>query len=188
LALQPGPKPRLAAAAGKNGKMYLLDRDNLGGFTPGGPDKVVGVVNIGGCWCGQSYFSDGAGHVVTSGGVNVNVWRLEISPTVKLVNEAASLGIGSGQDPGFFTSVSSDDAKGGIIWAVSRPENSSPANVSLFAYSAKPPGGSSTLTMLFQGTAGTWPNTNGNANIVPVVANGQVYVASNKQLTIFGLH
>jgi hypothetical protein len=26
-----------------------------------------------------------------------------------------------------------------------------------------------------------------NADIVPVVANGQVYVASNKQLTIFGL-
>ena len=29
--------------------------------------------------------------------------------------------------------------------------------------------------------------TGGNANIVPVVANGRVYVASNKQLTIFGL-
>jgi hypothetical protein len=42
--------------------------------------------------------------------------------------------------------------------------------------------------MLFQGTAGTWPNTGGNANIVPVVVNGKVYVASNKQLNIFGLH
>jgi hypothetical protein len=94
----------------------------------------------------------------------------------------------SGQDPGFFTSVSSDDAKGGIIWAVSRPQNPSPANVSLYAFSAKPPGGSSALTTLFQGTAGAWPNTNGNANIVPVVANGHVYVASNQQLTIFGLH
>jgi hypothetical protein len=27
----------------------------------------------------------------------------------------------------------------------------------------------------------------GNANIVPVVANGKVYVAANKQLTIFGI-
>ena len=35
--------------------------------------------------------------------------------------------------------------------------------------------------------AGTWPNVNANANIVPVVANGRVYVASYQALTIFGL-
>jgi hypothetical protein len=188
LALQPGSTPRLAAAAGKNGKMYLMNRDNLGGYTHGGPDKVVGIVNIGGCWCGQSYFSDGVGHIVSSGGSNVNVWRVDTSPSVKIVNESTSPGIGGGQDPGFLTSVSSDGPKGGIIWAVSRPSNPSPANVSLFAFSAKPPGGSSTLPKLFEGTAGAWPNTGGNANIVPVVANGNVYVASNKQLNIFGLH
>jgi hypothetical protein len=32
---------------------------------------------------------------------------------------------------------------------------------------------------------GTWGG--GNANVVPVVANGKVYVATNQQLTIFGL-
>jgi hypothetical protein len=36
--------------------------------------------------------------------------------------------------------------------------------------------------------AGTWTHAvNSNANIVPTVANGKVYVASNKQLQIFGL-
>ena len=35
--------------------------------------------------------------------------------------------------------------------------------------------------------AGTWPNTGGNSNLVPVVANGKVYVASFKTLSIFGL-
>lgn len=39
---------------------------------------------------------------------------------------------------------------------------------------------------LFSGTAGTWPNVGGNANIVPVVVNGKVYVASFKRLAIFG--
>jgi hypothetical protein len=34
--------------------------------------------------------------------------------------------------------------------------------------------------------AGSWPNTLGNANIVPVVANGKVFVAANKSLRIFG--
>jgi hypothetical protein len=35
--------------------------------------------------------------------------------------------------------------------------------------------------------AGSWPNTLGNANIVPVVANGKVFVAANKSLRIFGV-
>ena len=38
---QPGPFPNLAVAAGKEGTMYLLNRDSLGGFTSGGPDKVL---------------------------------------------------------------------------------------------------------------------------------------------------
>ena len=41
--------------------------------------------------------------------------------------------------------------------------------------------------MLFSSPAGSWGNTGGNANIVPLVANGHVFVASNQQLTIFGL-
>ncbi len=41
--------------------------------------------------------------------------------------------------------------------------------------------------MLYSSQAGTWPNVIANANIVPVVANERVYVASNQQLTIFGL-
>ncbi len=35
--------------------------------------------------------------------------------------------------------------------------------------------------------AGDWPNTGGNANIVPVVANGRVFVANYRALSIFGL-
>ena len=40
---------------------------------------------------------------------------------------------------------------------------------------------------LFKGKAGAWPNLGGNSNLVPVVANGMVFVASDKQLQIFGL-
>jgi len=43
------------------------------------------------------------------------------------------------------------------------------------------------MTQLFHGVAGIWPNVNGNSNLVPVVANGKVYVASYRQLRIFGL-
>ena len=43
------------------------------------------------------------------------------------------------------------------------------------------------MTQLFKGNAGAWPNLGGDANLVPVVANGQVFVASNQQLQIFGI-
>jgi hypothetical protein len=163
--------------------MFILDRNALGGYTPGGPDKVLTQVNIGGCWCGQSYFKD---KIVSSGGSNVILWRVHTTPSVSLTNEATSAGIGGSQDPGFFTSVSSDGDHHPIIWSVSRPDNPSPATISLFAFKGEPTG--STLDTLFQAPAGTWPNVNGNANLVPVVANGKVYVASYKQLSIFGLH
>jgi hypothetical protein len=43
-----------------------------------------------------------------------------------------------------------------------------------------------TLPLLYSAVAGTWSNLSANANIVPVVANGKVYVASDQLLTIFG--
>ncbi len=181
---QEGSTPHLVAAAGKDGRMFILDRNSLGGYTPGGPDKVVTQANIGGCWCGESYFHH---KIVSSGGSNAILWKIKTSPGVTLQNEAASAGIGGAQDPGFLTSVSSEDEQHPIIWAVSRPDNSSPADISLFAFKGEPSGGG-TLDTLFQGPAGNWPNTGGNSNLVPVVVNGKVYVASFKQLRIFGLH
>lgn len=188
------PLQRLATAAGKDGRMFLLNRDNLGGYTPGGPDKVLGPFSIGGCWCGQSYFFGSDRSVVSSGGNSVNVWQVQTSPSVTLTKVASSPPIGGTQDPGFFTSISSAGATEPIIWAVSRPNTSQNGSgqcvgdptVNLYAFNAGGSGGG-TLPQLFMGPAGKWPTCTGNANIVPVVANGKVYVASYKQLQIFGL-
>jgi hypothetical protein len=59
----------------------------------------------------------------------------------------------------------------------------------LSLYAFNPDGGKKKITVkqIFRMRAGAWPNLGGNANLVPVVANGQVFVASNKQLQIFGL-
>ncbi len=193
---QPGPFPALAVTAGKEGMMYLLNRASLGGFTPGGPDKVLDTKFIGLCWCGPSFFTgpDGVGRVVSSGGVGaplnsaeIVVWKVQTSSTVALVAERAALPVASGQDGGTFTSVSSNGTQAGtaIIWAIGRPTDPNPAAVKLYAFAATPSSGP--LPLLYSSQAGTWPNVIGNANIVPVVANGRVYVASYKQLTIFGL-
>jgi hypothetical protein len=191
---EPGPFRKLAVAAGKFGTMYLLNRASLGGFTPGGTDNVLDTKFIGPCWCGPSYFTgpDGIGRVVSSGGGGPNsaqiaVWTVQTSPTVALVLEGAAPPVASGQDPGTFTTVSSNGTQAGtaIIWATGRPIDPNPAAVNLYAFAATPSSGM--LPLLFSSPAGSWGNTGGNANIVPLVANGHVFVASNQQLTIFGL-
>jgi hypothetical protein len=190
---QPATPANAAAAAGKNGQLYLLDVTNLGGKTAKGIGGTP--VSIGGCWCAQSSFSDGTQHIVSSGGSNVILWNVQTSPSLVLTQQATSGAIGGAQDPGFFTSVSSNGTNSSsdpIIWAVSRPDAAgtalSPAPIGLWAFKGQPTGTS--LPQLFHAAAGAWftPGNNANANIVPVVANGRVFVASYKQLRIFGLH
>lgn len=182
-----GSGPPLAAAAGKAGMLFLLNRKSLGGYTAGGPNNDLAQRQIGGCWCGESYFdaaSDSTRRIVASGGNNVTVWKVPNPPS--LVAAGSSPQIPGGQDPGFFTTVSSDGSNpGAIVWALARPQNV-PGNVTLFAFTAEPASGSA-LGTLYQGAAGTWESPIANANLVPVVANGKVYVASYQQLNIFGL-
>jgi hypothetical protein len=174
----------LAVAAGKVGIMYLLNADNLGNHAATVTGTALGQVNIGGCWCGQSYYTgdDGFGRVVSSGGGNVIVWKVAGGSKLHLAKLATSSAVANGQSPGFFTTVSSNGTGTGtaVIWAVGRPVNSKPAQVQLYAFDEDG-------HQLFSGIAGTWPNTGATSNIVPVVGNGKVYVASYTQLSIYGL-
>jgi len=194
---QPGAYPHLAVIAGKAGlvamagqpavagPMYLLNRDHLGGL--GNNNVTLGVYPSYGCWCGQSYYkgSDGFGRVVASSGVNVNVWKLRTDPSTRLVLESTSPALNDGQSPGFFTTISSNGTKKdtAVIWAVERPYDINTLYVSLKAFD--PQNGSK---LIYSAVAGFWPFApTANANIVPVVANGKVLVASYKTLIAFGL-
>jgi hypothetical protein len=179
----------LAAIVGKSTPLFLLDRDNLGGYNST-TNNVVAQHGGYKCWCGLSYFvgSDGAGRIVTSDNTNtVQIWKIVTSPALDITMERESNPLPAAWNSGFFTSISSNGSSNAIIWAVGRPINSSPYYVTLDAFDP------ATMTTLgsspaaFTATTGTWPNRNANANIVPVVVNGQVFVASYKQLTIWGL-
>jgi hypothetical protein len=173
-----GSAARLAVAAGKDGRLFILDRDHMG---------ALDHVDIGGCWCGPSYFkgSDGVGRVVTSGGHRLKVWKLQTSPVPLALEGISHADISDDYyDPGFFTVVSSNGIRDAVIWAVSRPASKNPEQLVLYAFDAA--GGH-----LFSAGAGTWPKPSptrsANPNTVPLVANGKVYIASYKQLAIFGL-
>ncbi|MBV8826517.1 MAG: hypothetical protein JO220_16130 [Hyphomicrobiales bacterium] len=177
--------PHLAVMAGKDGRVFILNRDDLGGFhTPDVPKNV----KIDYCACGPSFFegADGKARVVTSGGHTLTTWLVDTAQTPALTLEASAQIAESGQVGGFFTSVSSNgsSARTGVIWAVGRPIGANNL-VTLYAFDAAASGGQ--LTLLWSGIAGSWPKTGGASNIVPTVANGMVYVASYRQLSIFGL-
>ena len=182
---QLGSYPHLAVAAGKAGLMFLMNEDSLGGYSSQA-NNVLGTYSIGGCWCGPSYFvdNDSLARVVSSGGSTVEVWKLQTAPTTSLNLVAQSASIGGGQDPGFFTSTSSNGTVNTIIWALSRPL--SRTNPTIYLYAFNPDSGAN-IKPLFSAPAGEWPNFTGNSNLVPVVANGEVFVASHNQLQIFGL-
>jgi hypothetical protein len=180
------PNTYLAVAAGKSGDMYLINRSQMGEHVDQPPDRVPGTFPIGQCWCAPSYFvgADGVARVVTSGGSNVEIWKFApLSKGIQLIKESVSPKLASGQDPGFFTSISSNGmaANTMIVWAVARPMTKKGA-LTLYAFDA------ANARQLLAMQAGVWPEANYNANVVPVVANGQVYVAGGSHLVILGLN
>ena len=191
---QPGSIPHLAVAGSEDGRAFLLNRDNLGGYNQGGPDHVLQTITQGRCWCGPAYFvaPDGSTHVLTGGSNGVENWRLQTSPEVKLVRLNST---GSGPADGLpdsggtipVISSNGSNAGTGVVWFIQKPKTSSDSDpgtpMKLMAYDA-----SNLSKQLFSAAAGTWTHAvNSNANVVPTVANGRVYVASNKQVQIFGL-
>lgn len=182
---QPGPIPHLAVAAGKVGSMFFMNEDDLGGFSTL-TNNVLGTYTVGQCWCGPSYFEDPKDHegrVVSSGGNRIRVWRLHTSPAPTLT-QVTSSPILNTVNTGFFTSISSNGTASPIIWALSRP---SLTQTAIYLYAFSPDNGGETMKQLFMGTAGAWVTNGSNTNLIPVVANGKVFVGSYKQLVIFGL-
>jgi outer membrane protein assembly factor BamB len=183
LPAQKGAPSNLAVALGKAGKMYLLNADDLDNHAHGN-SKAYDVVNGGSCWCAESYFegADGIGRVVSSGDNVIRVWKVKTGATPKLQKEIESTAeIQNGQDPGVFTAVSSNNHRNAIIWAAGKPVDFESGTFRLYAFNA------ANGHVLFKGDAGVWPFPENNATVMPMAANGHVYVASYKTLSIFGL-
>jgi|HubBroStandDraft_1064217.scaffolds.fasta_scaffold60545_2 hypothetical protein len=181
---QPGIYPHLAVAAGKEGNLFVMNEDDLGGYSTT-KNNVLGTYPIGGCWCGPSYFvdpSDGLGRVVTSGGYMVEVLKVETSKKkTALAKVSKSPTIAGVNHLGFFTTISSNGTANPIIWAASHPTSATGAPLYLYAFNPESVSGG-TMQQLLMIQAGK-----GNSNLVPVVANGEVFVATNGELEIFGI-
>lgn len=186
-------EPQLLVTAGKGKTIYLLNSAALGGYTKGGPDKVLEAIpNAAGIKVGveggPAYYVTPTGTplVYFGGGQDsLKAWALSYapSPSLTLASQTRTTLTGEG---GTVPVVSSnlEVAGTGIVWFVDRPQQGGANHsVGLDAFDA-----TNLKKRLFSTVVGTFGNPKGNLFSVPTVVNGHVYVSDGNQIVVYGLH
>jgi hypothetical protein len=166
-------------SAGKNGAIYVVDRDNMGGYNPDDDSQIVQsrpsfyAANF----SAPAYFN-GYVYFSASGG-RIDAFRMTdgLLSTTATSRSPQTFGF-----PGGTLAASANGAADAILWAVQRNGGSSPAV--LRAYNA-----SNLSSQLYSSDAsGARDSLDAAAKFsVPLVANGKVFVTTLGRLTIFGL-
>ena len=165
----------LAVGSGKDGHIYVVNRDAMGKFNAGSNNiyqELSGVLG-GGMFGMPAYF-------------NGTLFYGAVGDAIKaftITNATLSAGpVGQTSTtfryPGATPSISANGANSGIVWAA---ENTTPAV--LHAYDA------SNLHELYNSSqAGSRDQSDaGNKFITPTIVNGKVYVGTTDSVGVFGL-
>ncbi len=175
-----GAVHHLVVGAGKDGNIYLANRDNLGKFNAADNSNLYQEIPNAlpnGAWSGPAYFNG----TVFYGGVN-DVLRAYTFSNGKLGSSPASQSATSFAYPGATPAISANGTQNGIVWAL---ESATNAPAVLHAYDA-----SSLSHELYnsnQAPKGRDSFGMGNKFITPVITNGQVFVGTPNSVAVFGL-
>ncbi len=179
---QPGSYPHILIQAGKEGRILVLNRDNLGGYVPGGtyntnalqdlPNAVGGMWSTPAYWNGNVYFwgsSDRAKMFQLNGGM------LMTSPS------STSTIKSSFPSPSFV--ISSNGTQNGIAWATRADQYNTNGSEILYAFDA------TDLSKILYESDSAPRDDAGPANkfVVPVITNGKVYLGAAYQVDVYGL-
>jgi hypothetical protein len=170
---QPGAHPHEALIGGKGGALYLVDRDDLGGYNPNNDNQIVqeiprafpaGLLGGAAYYHGSVYFG-ATGDVLKQFTLSNGI--LGISPIVNPVSPAY---------PGATPSISSNGDTDAIAWWML---NKVPY-MALHATLA-----SDITTDVYD--SGNTLNARGVKFTIPTIANGRVYAGTQTELLVFGL-
>ena len=178
--------PHLLVAAGKEGKIYLVDRDNLGKFdpvndhvlnaVPNGSGNNTPPVQLGGSLSTAAYYN---GTLYWASGYSSYAYAYGINPNGTLSVKSQTAVNNFGYLPGS-PSVSANGTTGGIVWVMDRNANL------IRAYDA-----ATLATELWDSGQKAGGGDNLGAVVkfaVPTVADGQVYVGTTNSLVAYGLN
>jgi outer membrane protein assembly factor BamB len=165
----------LSVGAGKDGHIYMVNRDAMGKFNAGSNNvyqELTGVLG-GGIWGMPAYFNG----TLYYGAVGDAIKAFKIT-NAKLSNGPIGQTSNAFRYPGTTPSISANGTSNGIVWAV---ENTTPAV--LHAYDA------SSLRELYNSNqAGSRDQLGpGNKFITPTIVNGKVYVGTMNSVEVLGL-
>jgi hypothetical protein len=172
----------LAVGAGKDGNIYVVDRNRMGKInqqTSDNSNVYQEVQNAlgGGIFGSPAYFNG----YLFYGPVNATLKQFAFHDGL-LSTSATSATTNSFGYPGTTPSVSSSGTESGIVWAY---ENASSGTAVLHAYNALD------LTQELYNSTQAPSNRDtfgaGNKFIVPTICNGKVFVASTNSVGVFGL-
>jgi hypothetical protein len=178
---QPGAHPHLMVEAGKEGKLYLLDRDHLGRNNANFDDVVQvlsGAITSG--FDTPSYFDGGTPDTrfvyYGTSGDKLKAFRIMdgLLSTSAVSQSALSFGF-----PGVTPSVSADGTTGGIVWII---QKGTPGT--LRAYDAL----NLTSELYDSDQAGARDKLGNTIKFsTPTITDGKVFVGAEDALSIFGL-
>ncbi len=173
-----GTTRQLLAVAGKDGNLYVADRNNMGHYDATNDGTLYQQLNgalPGGVWSNPAYFNN----TVYFGSVGSSIRAFPVT-NAKLAAQPSSTTPDSFTYPGANPSISAYGTANAIVWAIS---NNSSAG--LYAYNAGNLG--SKLYDSTQAANGRDGFGAGNKFIVPTIANGKVYAATTNSVAAFGL-
>jgi hypothetical protein len=172
-----GQVHHLAVGAGKDGNIYVVNRDNMGKFNSNNDNAIyqeLDGVLPGGVWANPAYFNN----TVYYGSVGQPLKAFPISNAMLAASPSSQSPTSFGY-PGTSPAVSANGTSNGIVWAV---ENSNPAV--LHAYDAT----NLAKELYNSNQAGSRDQFGpGNKFITPVIVNGKVFVGTQTGVAEFGL-
>ena len=196
-----GPK-YLLAEVGKEGVVYLIDRNNMGQYNPSNNNQIVqsfagpvnGLWGIPALWLNNLYV----------GGQVDAIRQFTFSPTTELFNTTAASKTPSNFGyPGTVPSVSSQSAGHGIVWAVDSSlygyaNHNVTVNCSVVPLPAACSGpailhayNATNLAQEYWNSAQAANNRDKAGTAVkfvpPTIANGKVYVGTRTEVDVYGL-
>jgi outer membrane protein assembly factor BamB len=180
--------PNLAVTADKSGTIRLIDIDNMGGFNPGGPDRVLQefTANPNGLIYGSPVYFDGKVYIQGVGDV-IKAFALKLDPatnTMLLDETPVSQGKIVSGFPGTVQSVSANGTSNGIVWAPQVDGFASGSPAILRAYNAN----DLSTPLYASNQAGPRDKAGGAVKFTtPTIANGHVYLGTQNEVDVYGL-
>ncbi len=176
---QPGSHVHELIQVGKNGRIELLDRDNLGGYNSSSNNVVQEISYKYGLWATPAYWN---GNVYFwASGLQMQQYRLSngMLGATPIANSAMYSGY-----PGPSPVISANGTSNGILWAIRADAFGTPGPAVLLAYDATNVG-----KLLYASSQNTARDSAGPAVkfSVPMVANGKVFLGTQNEVDVYGL-